>query len=495
MCRSFLLTGGGELCQPDLVPSLPQVLYVVLPFHSSDGTKKATAELASIFSRCETEEANSTETRPAIHEISLAETRLTLKFLSERDLRAACAGRGALDAFKEVALDVYTRARRTYCKLPRGSTTSGVQNGPDSVSSGIMKGTASFDTEGRPAGKETGPLLFEPSVILASHPPICPVLPPEQLEEGESGELEAGEHAPEAGVPLYCCYAWANEGRTLVTVWTDGQGELLDAYVRTGETESKGENSAGNKSTEEEAIANSHQLTEGLLVGVLNQCEKLLAMAEVALPAAADTASQEGEARLPCHVIISRLGAIPLAESQTWVKLLGRHTGALQQILPAPGVTHFAPAVPGGHLRFQRSLSLEMERDPPELERFPFLEQQCASPASPGFAPFGGRSGGASERAFSSPPERTGEKPRGLLASITLVALEVERGLQLVHGVDDRQAGEFEAPLLSPFLPSFLFMRPSLPCCGRLPIDRPWLSKSGVSAGVAETNSFVDLLG
>lgn len=472
----------------------------MLPFHTSDETKKAVAELASIFSQCETEDAqgNGTETRPAIHEISLAETRLTLKFLSDRDLRAACAGRGALNECKEVALDVYTRVRRTYRKLPPGSTTSGVRNGPDSSSYGMMRGTASFDTEGRPAAIETGPLLFEPSVILASHPPICPVLPPEQLEEGESGELEAGEHAPEAGVPLHCCYAWANEGRTLVSVWTDGQGELLDAYVRTEEMESKRENSAGNKRIEEDALANSHQLTEGLLGGVLNQCEKLLAMAEVALPAAVDMASQEEEARLPCHVIISCLGAMPLAESQAWVKLLGRHTGALQQILPAPGVTHFTPAVTSGRLRFQRSLSLEMERDPPELERFPFLEQQCASPASPGFAPspFGGRSGGASERAFSSPPKRTGEKPRGLLASITLVALEEERGLQLVHGVDDRQAGEVEAPLFSLFL-AFLFLlyHTSLPCCGRLPISSPWLSKSCGSAGVAEAKFAIDLLG
>lgn len=458
---------------------------MVLPLCTDDQAELATATIASFLSEGETLQPRSegSGSPPGIAQISLADTRLTLQVVSEREVRRAGFQPGALEAYKRVAFDVYTKARRTNRKLPRGTDLDG-----------SSKGKAPVEGGGSGESGGDGPLLFEPLVVLADPPPICPVGSTGQSEERETGELEAGEHDLGAAVALHCCYAWAGDGATLVSVWTDGQGELLDAYVQTaggdktleserttlalfggpasaGRTELlQGEATEGNGpddpasggfphrerplendpdiepplkgTTLKVEGARSQQASGILLGGLLDQCGHLLALAEAALP--------EGEIPPPCHVIIARLGGIPQKESLVWARLLGGRQHDVSRMLrpvlhadqsPPSGahVAHDERFASGGVPGHGRSLSLEMGGDalPPEMERFPFLEQQCLSPASPGA--FGSRLGGADERGFHSPPETGRREPRGSLASITLVALERERRLQLVHGGDERQ--------------------------------------------------------
>ncbi|GAQ92382.1 putative GRAND CENTRAL [Klebsormidium nitens] len=461
------------------------VVYVVLPLCTDDQAKTATATIASILSGDRTGHRTSGTSGISlgVTQTSLADTRLTLQVISERDVTRAGFQTGAQEAFKRVAFDVYTKARGTNRKLPRGINIDGSSKG---------KAQEEGAGSGDPGGD--GPLLFEPLVVLAEHPPICPVGPTGRSEERETGELEAGEHDLGAGSSVHCCYVWANDGATLVSVWTDGQGELLDAYVqtlagdnalrsrRTDVAEIGGSLSAGMAELLQPGLAEgdgpelsqsggvqrragplendlnleppqkdthlevegacSHQALEALLGGLLDQCEYLLALVEAAIP--------EGEISPPCHVIMSRLGGIPHEESLVWARLLGGRQHDVSKMLrpvlhagrsPPSGadMAHDERFASGGVPGHGRNLSLEMGGDalPPDMERFPFLEQQCLSPVSPGA--FGGRFGGGDERGFQSPPETGRREPRGSLASVTLVVLERERSLQLVHGGDERQ--------------------------------------------------------
>lgn len=105
------------------------------------------------------------------------------------------------------------------------------------------------------------------------------------LGETSDGETSA---SGQQCADLHCCYSWTEDGHWMVSVWTDGRGELLDTLVLP---------LAGIDARRDGGL-------QGLFGQVLQQGLQLLAMAV------------DAGSRKPRAIIITRLGGFYEKESQ-----------------------------------------------------------------------------------------------------------------------------------------------------------------------------------